>query len=169
MDEARIDLLQQICAAFNRNGVKYVICGAFASKLHRIENESGQMRLTKDYDFMVDASPGNVRRIKKALQNITPEIAELREDDFREHATIQVVDEEKSTVIDLISRMWGIDYDKAREDCVTKELDTEEVPVMSIRNLLVMKKDSHRSQDKFDCYWLRKIKDNGTKSASKGK
>jgi hypothetical protein len=67
LETAKLEILADICERFNEAQVEYVVCGAFAGKLHGIEEISKQFRPTKDYDFIVDGSKENVKKIKAAL------------------------------------------------------------------------------------------------------
>ena len=148
----------EICRRFNKNSVKYVVCGAYACKLYGIEKISMQERFTRDYDFIIDPSEENVKRIKSSLNVIHPEIIDLKEDDLKKYQTVKIVGENE---IDLISALWGIDYEKASEDMTIKEIEGIKIPALNIDKLIETKKDSFRAKDKADVYWLKKIKDKG--------
>lgn len=159
MEEAKLETFIEICQRFNQKGVKYVVCGAFASILHGIEKISRQHRPTKDYNFIIEENEENVRKIKEALRNLFDKIDELGDDEFKNYQTIQIVEEESGLVLDLIAEMWGIDYEIAIKDAVMIKIGGVNIPVLNIDHLINMKKDSPRPQDKFDIYWLTKIKD----------
>jgi hypothetical protein len=53
--------LVELCRALNAEGARYLLIGGFAVILH------GFVRGTKDIDLLVDASPENVRALKRAL------------------------------------------------------------------------------------------------------
>jgi len=159
MEEAKLETFVEICQRFNQRNVKYVVCGAFACILHGIENVSSQHRPTKDYDFIIEGGEENVRRIKDALKNLFDKIDELRDDEFKDYPTIQIVEEESGLVLDLIVKMWGIDYEIAIRDAVMIKVEGINIPVLNIDHLIRMKKDSLRPQDKFDIYWLGQIKE----------
>ncbi len=159
MEIASLELLYEICKKFNEEEVDYVICGAFASILHGVEKISGQIRPTKDFDFLVDDSEKNMDKIKKALSYLTEYAKEIRDNDLKKYVTVQISDDRKGLVIDLISKMWGIDYLKARKNSVMIKLKDIEVPVISIDDLIKMKERSMRPQDKFDVYYLKKLKE----------
>ncbi len=150
----------EICKRFNKYGVKYVVCGAYACKLHGIEEISGQERFTLDYDFIIEPSAENAKRVKEALKEINPEAEKLRDDDFKNYQSVKVVGEVE---IDLISTLWEVDYKTASEDMIVKEIENIKISVLSIDKLIKTKKDSFRERDKVDAYWLNKIKerDNG--------
>lgn len=145
----------EICRRFNENGVKYVVCGAYACKLYGIEEISMQERFTRDYDFIIDPSEENVKRIKSALQVINTEVINLKEDDLKKYQTVKIVGEDE---IDLISTLWEIDYEKASEDITIKKVEDIKIPALNIDKLIETKKDSFRAKDKADVYWLKKIK-----------
>lgn len=161
MEVAKLEGLIDICERFNEHKVEYVVCGAFASILHGIEKVSKQFRPTKDYDFMIDGSKENVRKIKNALKGLFSKIDELKDDDFGSYDTIQIVEEKSALVLDLITKMQNIDYMVAKKNAVIIESKGVKIPVLGIDNLIAMKKDSFRPQDRFDTYWLMRIKEKG--------
>ena len=145
----------EICKRFNEFGVKYVVCGAYACKLHGIEEISGQERFTIDYDFIIESSVGNTKRVRDSLKDINPEIRKLRDDDLKNYQSVKVAGDSE---IDLISILWNIDYKIAAEDMIIKEIEDVKIPVLSIDKLIKTKKDSFRERDKADIYWLNKIR-----------
>ena len=151
------DFFSKICKKFNEKGVKYLVCGAYASILHGIERISGNIRKTTDYDFIVDSSKENVRRIKSALIEEIKEVRDLKEDDLERHETVLIVDE-KQRSIDLISKLWGLDYSTAIKRAVFKEVKGIKIPVICIDDLIKTKLKSFRIKDKYDVYWLKKLK-----------
>lgn len=159
MGEAKLETLVEICRRFNEHRVKYVVCGAFAGILHGVEKISKQFRPTKDYDFIVDGGRENVRKIKEALETLFSRIEELRDDDLERYETIQIVEEESSLLLDLIVKMWGIEYPDAQKNAIIIEIQSIKIPVLNIDALIKMKKNSLRPQDRFDTYWLTKIKE----------
>jgi len=158
MERAKLDILIDICKRFNEHSVNYVVCGAFASILYGVEKISKQFRPTKDYDFLIDSSKENVKKIKDSLKGLFSKIDGLRDDDLEKYGTIQIVEEESELVLDLIVNMWGVNYTKAKMDADIIKVKETKIPVLSLSNLIAMKKDSFRPQDRFDTYWLRQIK-----------
>jgi predicted nucleotidyltransferase len=49
--------LTELCDAFNRYGVKYVVVGGFAVIMH------GLARMTEDIDFFIEDSSENIEKI----------------------------------------------------------------------------------------------------------
>jgi len=82
LDEALIEL----CQAFNKEGVRYVIIGGFAMIMH------GLARLTEDIDFFIEDSPENIIRLKKALLSIydDPSIEELKPEENKPVCCYQI-------------------------------------------------------------------------------
>ncbi len=145
----------EICQRFNEYEVKYVVCGAYACKLHGIEEISGQERLTIDYDFIVEPSIENAKKIKDSLKSINPEIKKLRLSDIKKYQTVKIAGEIE---IDLISKLWQLDYEEASKDMIIKEIGNIKIPVLSINKLIATKKNSFRERDRADVYWLNKLK-----------
>ncbi|MDI6839851.1 MAG: hypothetical protein QMD71_03180 [bacterium] len=145
----------EVCKRFNKYDVKYIVCGAYACKLHGIEEISKQERFTNDCDFIIEPAAENIRRIKEALKDIYPRVRELKEDEFKKCQTVKIVGK---TEIDLISTLWNINYETSTQDTVIEKVEGVEIPVLSIDKLIESKKNSYRERDKADVYWLNKIK-----------
>ncbi len=150
----------EVCRNLNKHGVKYVVCGDYAIKLHGVEDIAKQKRKTMDYDFILDPSRENIERIKKALKDINPRVEELRGNDLQKYSSVRIASAtERYLDIDLTSSVWSVDYEKAHKGMIEKEINGVKIPVVSIDRLLEMKKDSFRSRDITDTFWLRKIKE----------
>ena len=150
----------EICRRLNEHGVKYVVCGGYAAKLYGVEDISKQERRTVDYDFLVERSKKNVEKIKEALKDINPKVMEIRDNDLSRYKTVLIATgKDEYFDIDLISDIWSVDYEKAHNRMVVKEINGVKIPVVSLDHLLEMKKNSFRPQDIRDTFWLRKIKE----------
>ncbi|RKZ22584.1 hypothetical protein DRQ18_02300 [bacterium] len=145
----------EICKRFNQYEVEYIVCGAYACKLHGIERISGQTRITHDIDFLVDPSPENVKRIKEALKDMLKDIEDLKEEDIEKYQVIKIVGEIE---IDLMSSLWDIDYEKASKRKKVIKVEGVEIPVMSIDDLIFTKEKSFREKDRVDVFWLKELK-----------
>jgi len=88
----------RVCEALNSEGVKYVVVGGCAVILH------GYYRTTHDIDLLVDSSIENIRRLKKALQEIfkSDEISEIRDVDIDQYAVVRFAPESEEIVIEMI-------------------------------------------------------------------
>lgn len=150
----------EICRKLNECGVKYVVCGGYAVKLYGIEEIAKQERKTMDYDFIVESSEENIKRIKEALQEIGSEIKELKNNDLKKYSTVMIVSENKKYLdIDLISNVWNVNYEKAQKDVVIQEIKGVKIPVVSVDRLIEMKEKSGRARDITDTFYLKKLRD----------
>lgn len=153
----------EVCEKLNKYGVKYVVCGGYAIKLHGVEDIAKQERKTMDYDFIVESSKENIARIKKALTKVAPKIKELKDKDLNKYSTVMIVNEgDKYLNTDLISSVWSVNYKRAHKDMEIKEVRGVKIPVVSIDILLEMKKDSSRARDITDTFYLKQIKEKGS-------
>ncbi|MCD5383624.1 nucleotidyltransferase [candidate division WOR-3 bacterium] len=150
----------EICRSLNKHGVKYVVCGGYAIKLHGVEDIAKQKRRTIDYDFIIESSEKNIEKVRIAMKDINPIVKDLRSNDLKKYSTVLIASsDDKYFDIDLISKIWEVDYKKASRDMIKKEIDGVKIPVVSLNHLLEMKKDSFRSRDITDTFWLKKIKE----------
>jgi hypothetical protein len=135
----------RICRALNEAGALYLLIGGFAVVAH------GAGRFTKDVDFLVEDSPENVARVKRALSVLQDDAAsEVADTDVREHVVVRVADE---VLVDLLGRACGLDYAAAVADAEEIELGGVVVPVASPRTL-IRTKDTARPQDAIDRAFL---------------
>lgn len=139
--------LAALCRSLNRENVRYLLIGGFAVVLH------GSVRTTKDIDLLVDASPDNVRALKRAMRDLPDNaIAEVADDDVGRYRVVRVADE---IVVDLLAEACGIDYARALGLGVeAKRIEDVDVPVAS-KALLILTKDTIRDSDKADVAFLR--------------
>ncbi len=100
--EPQIEDLARICRALNEAAARYILIGGFAVIAH------GGVRSTKDIDFLVDAAPDNVARVKQALRILADRaVDEVADTDVARYAVVRVADE---VVIDLMARACGVEY-----------------------------------------------------------
>lgn len=134
-----------LCRSLNAEGARYVLIGGFAVVLH------GFVRTTKDIDLLVDPSPENLRRIKRAMSSLPDNAAALvADDDIENYGVVRVADE---IVVDLMGSACGITYDDARSEVEVFALDDVAIPVASKR-LLIKMKDTVRPGDQLDRAFL---------------
>ncbi|HVT43367.1 MAG TPA: DUF6036 family nucleotidyltransferase [Thermoanaerobaculia bacterium] len=105
------DLLA-LCKALNAKEVRYVLIGGFAVILH------GFVRATKDIDLLVDASPENVQRLKRAM-------AVLPDNAIGMIAVVRIADE---IVVDLLKDACGVDYERAAKEIEIREWQAPQFP-----------------------------------------
>jgi nucleotidyltransferase AbiEii toxin of type IV toxin-antitoxin system len=145
-DEA-IDLF----AAFEREGVRYVLIGSMAMAVQ------GLVRATRDIDFFVASDVENVERLKRALYAVFADecIGEISSEDLAgPYPVIQYGPPDGGFVIDFIARLGeafsfdGIEFETLQIEGVT-------VRVATPRMLYAMKRDTVRPQDRVDAEQIR--------------
>ncbi len=77
--------LIELCKAFNRYHVRYVVVGGFAVIMH------GLARMTEDIDFFIEDTAENIQKIKTALNSLydDPLVDELKFEDMKYYAVIR--------------------------------------------------------------------------------
>jgi nucleotidyltransferase AbiEii toxin of type IV toxin-antitoxin system len=143
---------KRVLAAFEREGVRYVIFGAAALNLH------GLARFTEDLDIFVTPDEDNVARLRQALHSVFGDahIDEITSADLSgEYPAIQYVPPEGTFHIDILSRLgeaWRFDD----LEMMRMPFDELTVSVATPMTLYRMKKDTVRLKDKADADLLRR-------------
>lgn len=136
-----------LCKALNAEGVRYVLIGGFAVILH------GFVRATKDIDLLVDSSPENVRRLKRAMA-VLPDnaIALIADDEIDKYQVVRIADE---IVVDLLKNACGVDYARAADGGIEMRIvDGVSIPIAR-KELLIETKQTVRPSDAADVQFLR--------------
>jgi hypothetical protein len=157
-------IYEDILREFQKKKVEYVLVGGIAVNL------LGLLRSTADLDILVEMSNDNLRKIVTILRNkgyrpkqpINPiGIADkkIREDwvknkhmktfNFYKEGNLQEVD----IIIDS-----PVSFEEAKKSAVRIKSGDIVLPVISIDNLIKMKKNTGRSIDKLDIEQLKKVK-----------
>jgi hypothetical protein len=138
----------RICRALNDAEARYLLIGGFAVIAH------GAGRFTKDIDLLVDDSPENVARVKRALSVLADNAAaDVEDEDVRRHVVVRVADE---VIVDLMGLACGVSYAEAAVDAETLERDGVRISVASPRTL-IRTKDTVRPQDVLDRAFLEGV------------
>lgn len=147
----QLDVVLQIFAAFEQEGVRYKVVGAVAINL------LGLARGTDDLDIFVEPTRANVERMRRALKSVfeDPAIDEITAEELLgDYPAIQYNPPEGTFHIDIMQRLGeAFGY----EDIEVEILNVEgiQVPVATARMVYEMKKDTVRSQDRADAERLR--------------
>jgi hypothetical protein len=146
-DEAKV-----ILAAFEREGVRYVLVGSMGMAAQ------GIVRATRDMDFFVSPDAENVGRLKKALMSVfdDPRIDEISAADLAgPYPAIEYVPPHGRYSMDILARLGeAFRY----EDLESEEMNVDgiRVQVATPRMLWRMKKDTIRPQDRVDAETIRR-------------
>jgi predicted nucleotidyltransferase len=146
--EPQIEDLARICRALNDEGARYILIGGFAVIAH------GGSRTTNDIDLLVDASPENVARVKRALQVLEDRaVDDVADTDVARYAVVRVADE---IVVDLMARACGIEYAEAERDVERVTVAGVVIPVASLVTL-IRTKNTLRPSDIADRHYLEEL------------
>jgi hypothetical protein len=159
-----VAIFEPIFAALNASGVRYVIVGGLATVLH------GYPRLTADVDLVVDLEPKEARKAIDALVGLglTP-YAPVDPAQFADPAQRRLWSREKNmrvfTMTDPRNPLRQVDlfveYPKDFEALWSRaervRLDDVEVRVAAIADLIELKRQAGRPQDRADIEALTAI------------
>ncbi len=144
--------LRRILAAFEREGVRYVLVGSMAMAAQ------GLVRATRDVDFFVDPLPDNVDRLRRALRalfNDDPNIAQISAADLGgDYPAVQYTPPDGHFSIDILSRL-GTAFRYEDLEAETILVEGIHARVATPRMLYRMKKDTVRPQDRIDAETIR--------------
>lgn len=142
---------QRILAAFEAEGVRYVLVGAMAMAAH------GLIRATRDLDLFVSPEPENVKRLRRALVELydDPHVEEITSEDLAgEYPAVEYSPPHGRYSMDILARLG--------EAFRYEELEFQEILVEGVRirvatprMLYRMKKDTVRPQDRLDAEVIR--------------
>ena len=149
--EARPPLLEDLvslCRNLNREGARYVVIGGMAVI------QAGFGRATNDIDLLIDTSPDNQDRVRRALMSLPDQaVREMTADDLEKYVVVRVADE---IVVDLMKSACGIAYPEASQMTGAVEIAGVLIPFASAR-LLWLTKNTYRDKDKVDRAFLSQL------------
>jgi hypothetical protein len=146
MNQHLLDLL----AAFNAEGVRYLVVGGYAFSVHT------EPRGTKDLDVFVADDPENTRRLYRALAKYGAPLKGVDPENFWSDGDVYQVGVAPVRA-DVLQRLSGVAFDDAWPRRVTVNFkDVPNVPVIGVEDLLRNKEIVARPQDLVDAQKLRK-------------
>jgi hypothetical protein len=149
--EARPPLLEDLvalCRGLNREGARYVVLGGMAVI------QAGFVRATNDIDLLIDTTPENQERVRRALMALPDgAVRDLEPDDLDRYVVVRVADE---FVVDLMKSACGIDYAAAAPLVDVVDIQGVPIPFASPR-LLWRTKQTLRDKDKVDLAFLARL------------
>ncbi|MEW6102660.1 MAG: DUF6036 family nucleotidyltransferase [bacterium] len=155
----------EIFRAFNKGGIRYIVVGGLAVNLQGIP------RMTYDIDIILDLEDKNIERFTSLL----------KEWGFKPRVPVDIMDfancknredwikNKNMKAFTLVNPDWEIseidvvidspvDYKKGIENVDYIQLENTSIPVISIDDLIEMKRVSNRKQDEADIRHLLRIK-----------
>jgi len=155
---------EEIFRAFQKQRVKYVLVGGVAVNL------LGAMRNTADLDILVEMSDDNLKKIVQILkkqgyqvkQPVDPmKIADPKtRKDWIEKKHIKAFNfykEDELKEVDIVIES-PVSFEEAEKSALRIKVDDLTLPVISIDQLIEMKRKTGRAVDKLDIEELIKIK-----------
>lgn len=157
--------LQQVFETLNHERVRYVVVGGVAVNLWGIQ------RSTHDLDLVVDLRPGNLRALVGALGRLgllprvpvdPMDLADARKRNgwIRSKGLLAFTffdPRDPSRVVDIL--VADRNYRSLAGRCEVTRIGREEVPLVSLDDLIKMKESAGRRQDRSDARLLRKIRE----------
>jgi predicted nucleotidyltransferase len=140
---------REMLSCLKDEGVEFIIVGAYALAAH------GLPRATGDIDIWVRNSPGNARKVIRALVKFGAPVSNLSETDFTSPETIVQIGVEPSR-IDLLTGIDGVEFGDAWDNKINTTVDDLELYVLSKADLLKNKSATGREKDQADITWLKK-------------
>ena len=149
---------------FNKKKIKYIICGGIAVNL------LGIPRMTYDIDILVKMDDNNLKKLLNLfkLWGFKPKVpVEIMDFAIKEKRDDWIKNKNMKAFC-LINPKWAIseidilidtpvDYKKAINKVVYKRIENITIPVVCINQLIKMKKDTGRRQDKADIKYLKEL------------
>jgi hypothetical protein len=156
---------EEIFAALNASGTRYVVVGGVAVNLH------GHQRFTQDLDLVIDLEPEQTTRALEALTalgyraRLPVRLADFADAETRERwvrerhmVVFQLYDEGRRLTVDLFVR-YPLPFEELWNDATEVALPQSRVRIASIGHLIRMKRDAGRPQDLTDVTALETILD----------
>jgi TPP-dependent 2-oxoacid decarboxylase len=157
-------LYEEILRAFQKQKVKYVLVGGIAVNL------LGYLRSTADIDILLEMSDSNLKkvvtilkkegyRVKQPVDPMGIANTEIRRDWIhnKHMKAFNFYKEDELKEVDIIIES-PVSFEEAKKDTLRIKIGDMMLPVISIDNLIKMKKNTGRSVDKFDIEELKRIK-----------
>jgi hypothetical protein len=161
--------LGELIVVLARNGVDYVVIGGVATQVH------GHRRTTMDLDLTPDPDPENLRRLGAALAELDARPA----DSGLGEGEISVADPERLAIAPIVPPLHtqygqihilkepkgARPFDEMRERALVVDLDGNDVAIVSLDDLIRMKRAAGRPGDLDDIATLTEVErqrsDNG--------
>lgn len=138
--------LGELIAVLARHGVDYVVIGGVATQVH------GHRRTTMDLDLTPDPDPENLRRLGAALAELEARPVENGEEMLlTQYGQIHILKEPKG----------ARPFDEMRERALLVDLNGVAVAIVSLDDLIRMKRAAGRPRDLDDIATLAEVERSG--------
>jgi len=144
--------MKVLLGLFDRHGVRYVLVGGHAV------NYYGYVRTTQDMDLLVSPTADNAVRVMAALAEFGFAGAGIPREVFERAGGAVHLGAEPNR-IDLLTSLTGVTNDEIFAGSQVVEIDDLAVRVISLEDLIRVKRSSTRQRDLADADELTKIND----------
>jgi predicted nucleotidyltransferase component of viral defense system len=160
-----MNLYEKIFKSLNKVGIKYIVVGGVAVNLH------GYMRFTGDLDLLVMLDEENLQKMDKLMQKLDyterlpiPVLSLQNTDQVKKWLTKKnmkaysfIPPKDNPLQIDIVIEE-SLKFEKIAAKKIIKKIEDVSIPVVSIEDLIKMKKKSDRPQDIIDIKALNNLK-----------
>lgn len=143
--------LRELLALLIAHRVEFLVAGGHAVAFH------GYPRLTEDLDLYVRPTTDNGARIVAALDGFGFGSLGLTKEDFTAHDRVIQLGRAPNRV-DLLTRLWGVEFDEAWSRRVDGTLDDVPVAMLALTDLIRNKRATGRPQDLADVAALEALR-----------
>ena len=134
------------------NKVRFLVVGAYAMGAY------GYPRATGDIDIWVEASSENSEKIHQSLSEFGAPLSEVTKTTFCEEGIVFQIGVAPRR-IDIITKIDGVDFNKAYSDKQKMEIEGIKIPFLSKEDLIKNKESTGREKDQLDVKYLRENND----------
>ena len=139
--------LREFIELLNSHDVEYVVVGGHAVAFH------GHPRYTGDIDFLIRATPTNVRRVLAALNAFGFGSLGITEGDLLDPGRIVQLGHPPNR-IDILTSLQGVTFEEAWSGRAAGTYGSQEVFYLGKSELIRNKRSVARPQDQMDLRWL---------------
>jgi hypothetical protein len=135
-----LDDYEELVAALNARGVRYLVIGAYAVGYH------GYIRATGDMDLAVDSAPENAVNLAAALKDFAG--VDVAPGDIKEKTLIELGRDPQG--VDIITTMKGLTWERAWSERAAGFIGRQPAPFLSRDCLIANKRATGRERDLMD-------------------
>lgn len=141
---------EDILKLLNEKSVEYIIVGGYAVSFH------SQPKYTKDIDIWINSTDENLFKVLSALKEFGFDNPDLTKEDFLKKGNFIQLGY-PPVRIDFLTSLEGINFNEAYVKIKKgKYGNIENVPYLSLEDLLNNKNITGRESDLYDIKWLKK-------------
>jgi hypothetical protein len=144
------DDMRDLVLLFRKHHVAFAVCGGFAVARY------GFVRMTMDFDLLVNYGHENAEKIMKALVEFGFGQAGISEEDFLNPGAAITLGEQPNQ-IDLLTSMSSASTQQIIERAREMQLGGVDVKVVSYNDLIAAKQEAGRAKDLIDLDELKKL------------